>query len=55
MGWDGSSAWWPDDEIDAREWAVAARNVELGSTPSAIAKGSDTPSDFTLRRSGLTP
>jgi hypothetical protein len=53
--WDGSSAWWPDDEIDPREWAEAARNVELGSAPSTIAKGSDVPSDFTMRRNGLTP
>jgi hypothetical protein len=53
--WDGSSAWWPDDEIDPRQWAEAARNVELGSAPSTIAKGSDVPSDFTMRRNGLTP
>jgi hypothetical protein len=50
--WDGSSAWWPDDEIDPAE---AAHNVELGSAPSTIAKGSDVPSDFTMRRNGLTP
>jgi hypothetical protein len=53
--WDGSSAWWPNDEIDPREWAEAARNVELGSAPSTIAKGSDVPSDFTMRLNGLTP
>jgi len=53
--WDGSSAWWPDDEIDPREWAAAARNVELGSSPSSIAKGSDIPNDFVLRRMGLAP
>jgi hypothetical protein len=53
--WSGNSAWCPDDEIDAREWAAAARNVELGSSPSSIAKGSDIPNDFVLRRMGLAP
>jgi hypothetical protein len=51
--WDGSSAWWPDDKIDPREWAAAARNVELGSAPSTIAAGSDIPSDETMRRNGF--
>jgi hypothetical protein len=53
--WDGTSAWWPDDEINSVEWAAAARNVELGSAPSTIAKGSDIPNDFVLRVTGLAP
>lgn len=52
--WCGESAWWPDDEIDPYEWAIASRNVELGSAPSNIAKGSDVPSDLTMRLNGLT-
>jgi hypothetical protein len=44
-----------DEAIDAAEWAAAARNVELGSSPSSIAKGSDIPNDFVLRRMGLAP
>jgi hypothetical protein len=38
--------------IPKSEWREAARNVELGSAPSAIRAGSDVPSDFTLRRMG---
>jgi hypothetical protein len=55
--WGGSFRWvgGDDDEIDAAEWAAAARNVELGSSPSSIAKGSDIPNDFVLRRMGLAP
>ena len=52
--WDGSSAHWPNDEIDPREWAAAAANVAAGSAPSTIAKGSDIPSDMTMRLNGLT-
>jgi len=44
-----------DEAIDAAKWAAAARNVELGSSPSSIAKGSDIPNDFVLRRMGLAP
>jgi hypothetical protein len=44
-----------DDEIDPAEWANAARNVEFGSAPSSIAKGSDVPNDFVLRVTGLAP
>jgi hypothetical protein len=52
--WSGNSAW-VEAEVDPREWAAAARNVELGSAPSSIAKGSDIPNDFVLRRMGLAP
>jgi hypothetical protein len=48
--WDGSSAWWPNDKIDPREWAIAEANVRNGSAPSTIAAGSDIPSDETMRR-----
>jgi hypothetical protein len=51
--WDGSSAWWDDDEIDPREWAAAAANVSAGSASSNIATGSDVPSDETMRRNGF--
>jgi len=56
-GWGGycRSVGGDDDEIDPAEWASARRNVELGSTASSIAKGSDTPSDWTMRRNGLVP
>jgi hypothetical protein len=52
--WSGNSAWC-EAEIDAAAWASARRNVELGSSPSSIAKGSDIPNDFVLRRMGLAP
>jgi hypothetical protein len=56
-GWGGycRSVGGDDDEIDPADWASARRNVELGSTASSIAKGSDTPSDWTMRRNGLVP
>jgi hypothetical protein len=41
--------------VSAEEWAEAARNVAMGSAPSAIKKGSDIPNDFVLRRMGLAP
>jgi hypothetical protein len=50
--WSGQSAWC-ETEIDPREWAAAARNVELGSAASTIKKGSDIPSDETMRRNGF--
>jgi hypothetical protein len=53
--YEGNSAWWDDDKIDPREWAIARANVEGGSTPSGIARGSDIPNDFVLRRMGLAP
>jgi hypothetical protein len=41
------------DHISPNEWAPAVANVVAGSAPSTIARGSDIPSDFTLRRNGL--
>jgi hypothetical protein len=41
------------DHIRPEEWAAAVANVVAGSAPSTIARGSDIPSDFTLRRNGL--
>jgi hypothetical protein len=41
------------DHISPKEWALAVANVMAGSAPSTIARGSDIPSDFTLRRNGL--
>jgi hypothetical protein len=43
----------PPPGVPASEWAAAQRNVAAGSAPSAIAAGSDIPSDFTMRRNGL--
>jgi hypothetical protein len=45
----------PPPGTSVAEWQVALENVRAGSAPSTIAKGSDIPSDFTLRRNGLAP
>jgi hypothetical protein len=39
--------------VSKSEWREAARNVAFGSVPSTIAAGSDTPSDWTMRRNGF--
>jgi len=39
--------------VPAGEWAEACRNVAAGSSPSTIKKGSDIPSDWTMRRNGF--
>jgi hypothetical protein len=38
-----------------QEWDAAVAAVRAGSAPSTIAKGSDVPSDFSLRIMGLAP
>jgi len=52
--YEGSGRYLGDDDDDAA-WAIARINVAGGSAPSSIAKGSDIPNDFVLRRMGLAP
>jgi hypothetical protein len=40
-------------DIPRWEWDAAALNVQRGSAPSLIKKGSDIPSDWTMRRNGF--
>lgn len=39
--------------VPAAEWREAQRNVQFGSAPSTIKKGSNIPSDWTMRRNGF--
>jgi hypothetical protein len=45
----------PPHGVEREAWLAARQNVLNGSAPSTIAKGSDVPSDFTLRIQGLMP